>query len=429
MKRWYKLDNAAKVFPSVSNEENSAVYRVSAILTEEINPEILQKAVNHIYDRFAMFFVRLGKGLFWYYLDSNEQRFVIEEEKRYPCRQMHYKTTKGYMIRVLYHHKRISVEVFHSLADGGGALELLKSLIYYYLIFSGKTINHENSIILAESSIDPEETDDSFSRYYKHYEKNQLEQSKYDPKEKAYPLRGTKFPNGGVHVTTGIVTASDLNRIAKEKGTTLTGYVTALLLYSIYETRLKYERSNRPAMAALPVSMRKIFPSGTLRNFFIVIMIGQKMNKEVTLDELIQMVSNGMKEQTTKEYLQYRLFVIGKYDKVRFNKVVPLGIKRFFINTVFNTISEVKRTITVSNLGLIKVPSDMYQYVQVMEAILYPTTRCPYNCSLSSFNDKLLFNFARNVEEKDIIRFFFTWLTQKENLPVTVYSNNWEDAK
>mgnify|MGYP001403057258 CR=1 FL=1 len=39
MEKWYQLDNAAKVFPSVTSERNSSVFRVAAILKTEVKPE------------------------------------------------------------------------------------------------------------------------------------------------------------------------------------------------------------------------------------------------------------------------------------------------------------------------------------------------------------------------------------------------------
>ena len=51
-KRWFKLDNAAKLYPAVSNDHWSSTFRVSADLYELIDPDRLQKAVNHVLKRF-----------------------------------------------------------------------------------------------------------------------------------------------------------------------------------------------------------------------------------------------------------------------------------------------------------------------------------------------------------------------------------------
>ena len=43
---WRKLDDQAKVFALASNRKYSSVFRLSVVLKEDIQPEILQKAVN-----------------------------------------------------------------------------------------------------------------------------------------------------------------------------------------------------------------------------------------------------------------------------------------------------------------------------------------------------------------------------------------------
>ncbi len=47
-KRWYKLDNTAKIFPMIANENLSNVFRISVILKEEIVPELLQRALEDV---------------------------------------------------------------------------------------------------------------------------------------------------------------------------------------------------------------------------------------------------------------------------------------------------------------------------------------------------------------------------------------------
>ncbi|HKM30269.1 MAG TPA: MFS transporter, partial [Bacilli bacterium] len=73
MKKWYRLDNAGKIFPSVSNARRSNLFRLSITLTEEINPVVLQEALNVTIERFATFNVKLKRGLFWYYLEENKE--------------------------------------------------------------------------------------------------------------------------------------------------------------------------------------------------------------------------------------------------------------------------------------------------------------------------------------------------------------------
>ena len=51
---WHKLDNAAKVFPAISKKDRSNVFRLSFYLNDEINPTILNEAINLSLKRFQV---------------------------------------------------------------------------------------------------------------------------------------------------------------------------------------------------------------------------------------------------------------------------------------------------------------------------------------------------------------------------------------
>ena len=46
---WYKIDNVAKVFLATVGKRDTRAFRVSCTLTEDIDPELLQKAVLSAY--------------------------------------------------------------------------------------------------------------------------------------------------------------------------------------------------------------------------------------------------------------------------------------------------------------------------------------------------------------------------------------------
>ena len=129
---WFRLDNAAKIFPVVSNRKETNTFRVQIELKEEVDPILLQSATDATLERFPMFKVRLKSGLFWHYLDYNERPFLIQELPVAVCGNLSPKENNGYLLQVYYRHRLIAIEVFHSLADAGGAFMLLKSLVYEY---------------------------------------------------------------------------------------------------------------------------------------------------------------------------------------------------------------------------------------------------------------------------------------------------------
>ena len=64
-KEWFRLDNAAKIYPAARSNRWNNVFRMSVVLKEEVKPEILQQALEDIIDRFPSFRVTLKKGFFW----------------------------------------------------------------------------------------------------------------------------------------------------------------------------------------------------------------------------------------------------------------------------------------------------------------------------------------------------------------------------
>ena len=67
--RWRKLDNAAKLYSAASNKKDTRVFRFYCELKEEVNPDVLQEALNQTIEIFPTFLMVLRKGLFWHYLE------------------------------------------------------------------------------------------------------------------------------------------------------------------------------------------------------------------------------------------------------------------------------------------------------------------------------------------------------------------------
>ena len=160
--RWERLDNTAHLFPVIAGESMSNVYRISVTLTEEIQPEILQRALDTVLPKFDGFNLRLRQGVFWNYFEENGKPAPrVREEMKYPCRFIHQNKNRSYLFRVSYYKYRINLEVFHVLTDGMGGLNFLRELTYQYLrlahpelkdkvgdfLNSGTSLNREDSFL------------------------------------------------------------------------------------------------------------------------------------------------------------------------------------------------------------------------------------------------------------------------------------------
>ncbi len=419
MSDWYRLDNAAKVFPPVSHERNSSVYRLAVVLRDPVDPALLQKATDHVYDRFPMLFLRLRSGVFWNYLDENRQTFLVQEEHSYPCAYFDPKENNGYLLKIFYYHSRVSLEVYHSLTDGQGAFELLKSILYYYFTFAGHSIDPQGKILLAEEGASYYEAEDSFAGYYEDVPAERR------PVPDAYRIRGTAFEPYGHNVTTGVVDAAQLAALARAQGATITSYLAAQLIYSIYEVRLRYRSNNhKPVVAAVPVSLRGAFPSKTLRNFFCLVNLEYLPATDTSFEEILASATSQLKEKTQKDNLQRILSNNARFERNVGARFAPLFLKRLGIKFGFNFFGETKKTFTFSNLGRIELPDGMLSLVKYFEVNLYPTKKSPVNVSACSVGGRMTICFSRSIREADIGQAFFSNLAA-QGLQVNLYTNHW----
>ena len=85
---WRKLDNSAKIFPLQESNKYSTVFRYSAVLKENIDKDVLKKAVEKALIRYKDFKVKMKKGIFWYYLEENLNKPIVKKEIYYPCKRI-----------------------------------------------------------------------------------------------------------------------------------------------------------------------------------------------------------------------------------------------------------------------------------------------------------------------------------------------------
>ncbi|MDE5937281.1 MAG: alcohol acetyltransferase, partial [Ruminococcus sp.] len=162
---WLRLDNAAKLYPAVKTKNWCNVFRLSVTISEKIDPDILQSALNVTVRRFPSISMKLCKGFFWYYLEASDAPEVIPE-KPYPCSKMTPQDLKKCAFRVLYYECRIAVEFFHSLTDGNGGLIFLKTLLAEYLSQKNNMkISFENGVLDCTEIPNQSKFEDSFLKY------------------------------------------------------------------------------------------------------------------------------------------------------------------------------------------------------------------------------------------------------------------------
>ena len=80
-------------------------------------------------------------------------------------------------------------------------------------------------------------------------------------------------------------------------------------------------------------------------------------------------------------------------------KLAPLFLKNAVMKLVFNMVGEKKSLLSLSNLGVAKLPNEMQPYVEQVDFTLGTQASAPYNIGVISYNGALRMNVIRNIKE------------------------------
>lgn len=417
-RKWYKLDNAGKLYPAIANARWSSVFRASILLKETVSPQVLQQAVDRVMPRFPTMAVRMRRGFFWYYLEANDKQLPVLPDEGHPCMRFRWDENNGFLIRVLYYGRRISVEFFHSITDGSGGMIFLKTLTAEYLRLRGIRVPPGDGVLDLKRKPSPGETEDTFQRL-------PLPRIKLSRKEsRAYHFPGDAEPPHTLHLIAATLPFPALRDKSKALGVTTTEHLVAALLYVSYLEQAKTAKKKlRPLRVSVPVNMRSFFPTETLRNFSFYV------NPEIdprlgayTFEEVARSVHAFMQYAVNPKLLFAGIATNVADERNLLLRLVPLPVKNLAINTVFRQVGERAFTSTLSSIGLITAPAAMMAHIDRFELMLGPSATPCCNCSLISTGDRMLLMFTRNQREATLPREALRFLVS-QGIPVTVESN------
>lgn len=421
-REWMRLDNAALIYPAARSRNWTALFRLSATLTEPVEPGVLAAALNRTLRRFPSYRTRLRSGLFWKYFERNRPDAVPHPDVANPCVRMDLRENDGYMFRVRYHENRIAVEFFHALTDGTGGLCFLKTLVAEYLTLRyGVSIPRGDGILDTDEEPRASELEDSFLRFAR---KETLPRGRNEGA--AYCIKGTPTPHF-MHIVTGLMPVDALKRKADAYGSSIGELITTALLLSIADMQRR-ERSRRqrrlPVKINVPVNLRSFYPSETLRNFSFYINAGiEPRLGAYSFEDALAQVKHGLRVELDEKKLNARFTV--NVDSVRniALRIVPLPLKQFVMKQVFVFVGDRYSSSSVSNLGNTRLPEPMAEYVTRMDLMLGPLYRNPVTCACLSYNGQAVITMTRTIAESEIERGFFTRLVRM-GIPVKIESND-----
>lgn len=424
-KEWYKLDLSAIVYPTLQRKDFSSVYRLSILLKEEIKPEILQQAVDMALPRFPTYKAAIRKGVFWRYLEPNDRPGpFVQPDIKNPCMPMSFKANNRYLVRVYYFGRRISLEAHHSLGDGSGAMCVLQTITAVYLRLLGYEIDNGEYVLDIDSEPQAQELEDAYMKYAN----AQVRPPR--PEEKTYRVRGTKEPFYTLNIIDGILSVSQVMEVAKKYNATITEYLNAVLLYALMQKQEKDRHLKlRPVKIAMPVNLRRFFPSITLRNFITMIYPGiDPRLGEYSFEEIVTHVHNYMRYYINEKFLRGDITTNAATQSNPFIRVVPLFLKDIVVRSFYSRVQDKNSSAGLTNMGVMRVPENMREHIERFDIYMGQPFSTRTNCAIISFGDILTINFASSIIEADVERYFFRRLV-RDGIHVKIESNRentWE---
>lgn len=401
MKKWDKLDNAAKIFPSTVESSETRVFRVYCELNEEVCPNTLQQAVELAVKQLPQFQKILRKGLFWYYTEKSNLLPQVREEYRSPCSKLYHPGHHELLFEVTYYKKRINLEIFHVLSDGAGAAELLKSILAQYLnILHPGILPTDDPLLVNQLDIEDMDTD-AFETYYTGEKNPRKEKTLW-----VHLIRPKRRENLDLHVTEGIVSTGALLELAHKYHATMTEFLVSVFIKSII-AHMKNSDLKKTIVVDIPINLRSFFPSDTTRNFFAVLPITYKpVSREDSLEDICAVVSEKFETIITKENLTGKINSLGSFERNMPMRLVPLFLKDPGLRFI-NFLSKRFVTGCFSNMGRFVLPESMAQYVHQI-GVYSSTISIQAECA--SYQDRMVISFTDGFVDATTENEFFEQL-------------------
>ncbi len=455
-RNWVALDNASNIFLAARSDIDPKVFRISAEMDQEVDPDVLQEALDLTFDRYPLFHAVLRRGIFWYYLQDSDLRPRVRPETDYPCAPIYQPDRRNLLFRVLYRRRRIMVEIFHALSDGTGALWFLTDLVDAYCrrprCQAGDPRGESEPARLPVHDL----TTDPFAQYFRRRRGSRaggepaghdefrhaaapaalsvegprspaarLSRRRHRPRgRRIHQVRGTRNPDNRTRVVELGMAADPVLELARSRGAATTVYLTALFLKAVRQSSPGPER---PATltASVPVNLRQFFPSSSARNFFATIRVGHDFGQGH--DEIAAIcadLSGQFSAGATPEALEQKLRRLIRLERMPPLRIMPSPLKNLILRSV-NRASNRGLTVAVSNLGLVRLPESAESRVAAM--MFHTAAVRPQFCAMTHAG-RLTISFTSPFVQTGHVREFARLLTG-QGIGVTVTASRVIEAE
>ena len=400
------LDNASLIYPASLSKKYASLFRMSISLNEMLDSSILQEALQNTVRRIPTFGYTLANGTFWWYLSKLDRLPEV-----LPFQRLHLfniKKNQGFLFRIsIKDNVTIVLDIFHVLTDGNGAMTFLLTLAAEYLrLRHGITIPSSARILDTSVSCRPDETEDAFDSFSG--KKGALEQN--DP---AYHLRGRVEAPNRLNDLRLKMSASEVHAVAKSYGCTITELLTSSMVYVLQNVwkNDRFRRCSSVLKLNVPVDLRRIFPSRTLRNFSSYVHLGVDVcNGFYDFQQIVEIVSAQKKLYSMPSQLEPKVAKNVDLEDNFAISCIPRVLKKPIIDIINKLKGDRYCSHTLSNIGRIELPESMRPYVRDIDFILGRQRGNTGASACVSCGDVLVLNMSRRIAERHFEDLFVSHL-------------------
>lgn len=401
MENTYALDASAMIHLASRTRKHTNSFRITITLLETIDPVSLQQAVNCISPRFPTIIAGIRGGIFQYSVLP-----VISPPKVAPDTQplapMGNEEIRDCAVRFLYKENAISVEIFHALTDGNGGMTAAITLVAEYLrIRYGAHIVPEG--IIADLTVKPEKAELSDD-----YQMCASANQKAPTYKQSWQIPSEGPSDFTVFLTSKSFDANVVRDAARKHGVSVTAFLGGIMLASVLKLKERYPASRKAVQIMVPVNLRKLLPSRSLRNFSLYALI--RTPSEIpnpSLSALIQSCSEQLTDQNQTDYMSAAVSSTMSAQNHVLYRILPLSLKSRILRWIHRMIGEQTSCISLSNLRRIDLPEEMQKWVSGINIALTPRIASPYNCGVVTYGNQLTIQFSRSCLEPALETIFF----------------------
>lgn len=396
----FSLDNAAQIFVNIVSPGETTLSRIGLVLTEEVDRERLQQAVDRVIpSRFPYFQVYLKKSFFAYVLERTDDIPQIEDDSYYTNRHVDFHK-KRFLYRFRTGGRNIALEMSHILSDGYGTLVLLLSVTAEYFRLGGVKIESFPLIYKPGDPIDPKEWGCAYSEIFSG------KGPSVKPESQAYIPGGKAIPFERYYTARFRMDLEQSRKMARERKVTLVVLISGIYLWAIQEIYLEDLRSGKtragkPLRFQIPVNLRRDYPTKSLKNFSYIYSPSFTLKNEdeaKTVDEIIDLIAEDIKYERHNKVVENQIRRNLRLTENPFYKYLPRAIKERLLALFYQMFARGLFSGVLTSLGELSLPPALEKRVEEVDIVACNSPAPGRNSTMFSYKGVLEVNIGSTVD-------------------------------